>query len=54
MTQPELTLHVNATRWLRFGVTGGYRFASSVDAFGYSAKEMGGPLVGANVQLGWF
>jgi hypothetical protein len=53
VAQPELFLHVNATRWLRFGAGGGYRFASAVGRFGYSAKDMGGALVGANVQLGW-
>ena len=54
VTQPDITLHANAKRWLRFGVTGGYRFASGVDAFGYDGKAMSGAVVGANVQLGWF
>ena len=54
VTQPDITLHVNATRWLRFGVTGGYRFASGVDAFGFDSKAMSGAVVGGNIQLGWF
>jgi hypothetical protein len=54
VTQPDITLHVNATRWLRFGVTGGYRFASGVDAFGYDSTAMSGAVVGGNIQLGWF
>lgn len=54
VTQPDITLHANATRWLRFGITGGYRFASGVDAFGYDGTAMSGAVVGANVQLGWF
>jgi hypothetical protein len=47
-------LHVNVTRWLRFGAGGGYRFASAVDRFGYRAKDVGGAVVGGNVQVGWF
>jgi hypothetical protein len=54
VTQPDITLHVNATRWLRFGLTGGYRFASGVDAFGYDSSAMSGAVVGGNIQLGWF
>lgn len=54
VTQPDITLHVNATRWLRFGITGGYRFASGVDTFGYASKAMSGAVVGGNIQLGWF
>jgi hypothetical protein len=54
VAQPDITLHVNATRWLRFGITGGYRFASGVDAFDYDSSAMSGAVVGANIQLGWF
>jgi hypothetical protein len=54
VVQPDITLHVNATRWLRFGVTGGYRFATAVDRWHYSAQDMSGAVVGANIELGWF
>jgi hypothetical protein len=54
VAQPDITLHVNATRWLRFGVTGGYRFASAVERFGYDSTAMSGAVVGGNVELGWF
>jgi hypothetical protein len=53
VAQPELFLHVNATRWLRFGVGGGYRFASAVKDFGFEAKDTGGVVLGGNIQLGW-
>ncbi len=54
VAQPDITLHVNATRWLRFGVTGGYRFATAVERFGYDSTAMSGAVVGGNVELGWF
>jgi hypothetical protein len=53
VAQPELFLHANATRWLRFGVGGGYRFASAVKDFGFEAKDTGGIVLGGNIQLGW-
>jgi hypothetical protein len=54
VAQPDITLHVNATRWLRFGVTGGYRFATAVQRFGYDSTAMSGAVVGGNIELGWF
>jgi hypothetical protein len=54
VAQPDITLHVNATRWLRVGVTGGYRFASAVQRFGYDSTAMSGAVVGGNIELGWF
>lgn len=53
VAQPELFLHVNATRWLRFGLGGGYRFASAVKDFGFGAKDTGGIVLGGNLHLGW-
>jgi|GEM_PF-1589765 len=52
--QPDVSLHVNATRWLRFGLTFGYRIATAVDHFAYQSNEMSGPIVGGNFQGGWF
>jgi hypothetical protein len=54
VVQPELTLHANATRWLRFGMTGGYRFTSGVSRFGLEESDLDGVVLGGNVQLGWF
>jgi diacylglycerol kinase family enzyme len=53
VAQPELFVHANATRWLRFGVGGGYRFASAVRGYAFGAKDMGGVVLGGNVHLGW-
>jgi hypothetical protein len=52
--QPEVALNVNATRWLRFGVTGGYRFTNGVGRFGLSNSDLNGAVVGGNIQFGWF
>jgi hypothetical protein len=53
VAQPELFLHANATRWLRFGLGGGYRFASAVKDYGFGAKDTGGIVLGGNIHLGW-
>lgn len=53
VAQPELFIHANATRWLRFGIGGGYRFASAVKDFGFEAKDTGGIVLGGNIHLGW-
>lgn len=52
--QPELALNANATRWLRFGATLGYRFTSGVGRFGLENSDLNGIVAGANIQLGWF
>ena len=40
--------------WLRFGLTFGYRFATAVDQFDFQGGDMSGPVVGGNIQAGWF
>jgi hypothetical protein len=52
--QPELALNANATRWLRFGATVGYRFTGGVGRFGLNESDLNGVTAGANVSLGWF
>ena len=52
--QPDISLHANATRWLRFSATGGYRFATAAKRFGYDGAALGGVVVGGSVELGWF
>lgn len=52
--QPELALNANATRWLRLGVTVGYRFTSGVGRFGLDTSDLNGVVAGGNLQLGWF
>jgi hypothetical protein len=51
--QPEIALHANATRWLRFGVTGGYRFTSGVGRFGLHDSDLNGVVLGVNINVGW-
>lgn len=52
--QPDISLHVNATRWLRFGLMGGYRLASGIDDFGYGSESISGVVAGGNIEFGWF
>ncbi len=52
--QPDLSLHISPTRWLRFGVMVGYRFATAVEDFDYDASAVSGVLAGGNIQGGWF
>jgi hypothetical protein len=53
VVQPELSLHVNLTRWMRLGLTGGYRATSGVSRFGLSERDLNGVVLGGNVQFGW-
>jgi hypothetical protein len=54
VAQPDLSLHLNPTRWLRFGLTVGYRFASAVNDFDYDAGAVSGVLVGGHIEAGAF
>jgi hypothetical protein len=54
VVQPDVTLHANLTRWLRLGVTAGYRWSSGVDRNGYQESDVNGFLVGGQVQFGRF
>jgi hypothetical protein len=52
--QPDVALHANATRWLRFSVFGGYRVATAVHEFNYDSTAVSGGLVGGRIEFGWF
>jgi hypothetical protein len=52
--QPDASLHVNMTRWLRLTMTAGYRLATSVDEFHYQSDDIGGVIVGGKIEMGWF
>jgi hypothetical protein len=54
VAQPDVSLHINATRWLRFTATGGYRFATAANDFGYDSLAMSGAVVGGKLEFGWF
>jgi len=51
--QPELAVQSNVTRWVRVGVTGGYRVVAGVEQYGLRDSDLNGPVVGGNVQFGW-
>lgn len=52
--EPQVGGHLNVTRWMRFGVTAGYRVVSQIAMPGLSAGSVSGPTLGGNVQFGWF
>ncbi len=54
VVQPDLAVHANATRWLRFSVTGGYRVASGASDLGYGAAALSGVVAGGSIDIGWF
>lgn len=54
VVQPDLAVHANATRWLRFSLTGGYRVASAANALGYGAAALSGVVAGGSIDIGWF
>ncbi len=52
--QPDVTLHANVTRWMRFGATAGYRFTSGVNHMGFEESDVNGVVIGGHVQFGSF
>jgi|GEM_PF-1330870 len=53
IVQPELTAHVNLTRWMRVGATAGYRFVNGISRFGFEERDMAGVVLGSQLQMGW-
>lgn len=52
--EPQIGGYANLTRWLRVGVTAGYRIVSSVNTQGLSAGDLTAPTLGGVIQAGWF
>lgn len=52
--QPEVAVHANLTRWMRVGLTGGYRLTAGVDKFGFDNSDVNGVVAGAQLQFGHF
>lgn len=53
VAQPELTVYANLQRWMRLGVTAGYRFVADVERFDFDGGDVGGPVAGLDLQFGW-
>ncbi|HEY5961349.1 MAG TPA: hypothetical protein VIV60_32550 [Polyangiaceae bacterium] len=54
VVEPQLSAYLTLTRWMRVGATGGYRFVSGVETKGLTESKIAAPVVGAQMQLGWF
>jgi len=54
VVQPDLTLYANLNRWMRVGVTAGYRFTSGVNQLGFDESDLNGVVAGAQLQFGSF
>ena len=52
--EPQVGGYANVTRWLRVGITGGYRIVSGVSMPGLSSGDVSSPVIGGVVQGGWF
>lgn len=52
--QPDVTVHANITRWMRLGVTVGYRLTAGVGRLGYDESDVNGIVAGGNIQFGYF
>jgi hypothetical protein len=52
--QPDVTINANLTRWMRVGITGGYRVTSGVNRLGFDESDLNGFMVGGQIQFGSF
>ncbi len=52
--EPQVGGYANLTRWLRVGVTAGYRIVAGVKTEGLSASDFCSPTLGGVIQAGWF
>jgi hypothetical protein len=50
--EPQVSGHLNVTRWLRLGVDVGYRLVAGSERF--AARDLRSPIAGFHAQLGWF
>jgi hypothetical protein len=50
--EPQVSGHLNVTRWLRVGIDAGYRLVSGSERL--PAGELRSPIAGFHAQLGWF
>jgi hypothetical protein len=52
--QPDIAINANLTRWMRVGVTAGYRLTSGVNRLGFDESDVNGVMVGGQIQFGSF
>jgi hypothetical protein len=52
--QPDVAVHANLTKWMRVGLTAGYRLTSGVDHLGFQESDVNGLMVGGQIQFGAF
>ncbi|MBI5535388.1 MAG: hypothetical protein HY898_21850 [Deltaproteobacteria bacterium] len=52
--EPQVSVFVNITRWMRTGVSGGYRIVNGVNTRFVSNSDLGGATAGIDLQFGWF
>ena len=52
--QPDVAVHANLTKWMRVGLTAGYRLTSGVNHLGFSESDVNGVMLGGQVQFGSF
>lgn len=50
--EPQVSGHLNVTRWLRVGIDAGYRLVSGSERL--PASQLRSPIAGFHAQLGWF
>ena len=50
--EPQLSGHLNLTRWLRVGIEVGYRLVAAPGEL--DAGDLRGITAGAHAQIGWF
>ena len=54
MFQPAVAVHANLTKWMRLGLTAGYRLTSGVDHLGFKESDVNGLMLGGQIQFGAF
>jgi hypothetical protein len=52
--QPDVAVHANLTKWMRVGLTAGYRWTSGVDHLGFKDADVNGLMLGGQIQFGAF
>ena len=52
--QPDVAVHANLTKWMRVGLTAGYRLTSGVDHLGFQESDVNGLMLGGQIQFGAF